>query len=171
MVPCPPAGRGGKYCGGWGRRSGLVFVSAITATLPACLPHCSSICGSGSPAPAAQAGSLCPCLRHIHHAGYFHLNVFCHHWPGDPLLHHLPALGALNSSAGEGCCPAASHPASQSGGQQQPPLCQSRQETELTLCKQPCFPSSWREENPKKSSHCTVQMSRLVNAHDRMSEL
>ncbi|XP_052641815.1 uncharacterized protein LOC128141259 [Harpia harpyja] len=27
-----------------------------------------------------------------HHAGYFHPDVFCHHRPGDPLLHHLHAL-------------------------------------------------------------------------------
>lgn len=29
----------------------------------------------------------------LHNAGYLHPDVLCHHRPGHPVLHHLPALG------------------------------------------------------------------------------
>lgn len=38
------------------------------------------------------ARQLLPHRLLAHHAGYFHPDVFCHHRPGDPLLHHLHAL-------------------------------------------------------------------------------
>ncbi|XP_026720403.1 uncharacterized protein LOC113489088 [Athene cunicularia] len=34
------------------------------------------------------------------HAGYFHPDVFCHHRPGDPLLHHLHALEPCRGRCG-----------------------------------------------------------------------
>ncbi|XP_074418050.1 uncharacterized protein LOC141732665 [Larus michahellis] len=65
-----PAGRGGR--GGWRAQRRL---------------------SPEHPLPTPRGARQLPPHRLLaHHAGYFHPDVFCHHRPGDPLLHHLHAL-------------------------------------------------------------------------------
>ncbi|XP_053855862.1 uncharacterized protein LOC128819649 [Vidua macroura] len=85
--------------GGEGRTQGRLCPAALPGAPEPCpeprappgaLPGAPSLSRSPARSPAAPAPPPPPSLPH--HAGHFHPDVFRHHRPGGPVLHHLHAL-------------------------------------------------------------------------------